>query len=152
VAKISKEDIERAIGGTITDIRTQNEVEKIMASVSLFHELTAESISLLVQRMEVKVFYQTEELIREGTPGQHMYIIKSGSVSVVKYGKELKILGEGSVFGERSVLENEVRNATIVAKSTCECWLLSREVFYALVDDRIIQKLRNNVSLQYAEI
>jgi hypothetical protein len=49
VAQISKDELEKAIGGSVEKIKMQNEVEKIMATVPLFKDLETDKISLLVQ-------------------------------------------------------------------------------------------------------
>lgn len=60
-----------------------------------------------------------EAIVRQGEPGNCMYVIQDGYVEVVKEtsGQEvtLAILGESDFFGEMAIFENEVRAATVRA-------------------------------------
>jgi small-conductance mechanosensitive channel/CRP-like cAMP-binding protein len=84
-----------------------------------------------------------EVIMRAGDPGDSLYIIRSGSVSVrlVDGGleKEVAVLGEGEFFGEMSLMTGEPRRATVVARADAECYVIDRALFQ--------QILRNNAKL-----
>ncbi|MGZ3440696.1 MAG: cyclic nucleotide-binding domain-containing protein, partial [Polyangia bacterium] len=84
-----------------------------------------------------------EVIMRAGDPGDSLYIIRSGSVSVrlVDGGleKEVAVLGEGEFFGEMSLMTGEPRKATVVARADAECYVIDRALFQ--------QILRNNAKL-----
>ncbi|MGZ3425417.1 MAG: cyclic nucleotide-binding domain-containing protein [Polyangia bacterium] len=84
-----------------------------------------------------------EVIMRAGDPGDSLYIIRSGSVSVrlVDGGleKEVAVLGEGEFFGEMSLMTGEPRKATVVARADAECYVIDRALFQ--------QILRNNATL-----
>lgn len=67
-----------------------------------------------------KQFNPGDTIIKEGDPGREMYIIKSGSVDVVKRDGSgeihLATLSKGDFFGEMAILENIYRTATVKAK------------------------------------
>jgi len=89
------------------------------------------------------VFGTGEVIMREGQPGDSLYVLRSGNVSV-RLGvdgleKEVATLGEGDFFGEMSLLTGEPRRATVVAKSDVECYVIDRALFQ--------QILRNNAKL-----
>jgi CRP-like cAMP-binding protein len=65
----------------------------------------------------------------------------------MKNGKEVRNLNEGSYFGERSVLENEVRSASVVAATECICWELFKDDFHRLIDKSVILQMIQNISL-----
>jgi CRP/FNR family transcriptional regulator, cyclic AMP receptor protein len=56
-------------------------------------------------------------LMREGDYSNEMVAIESGTADVIRDGRKLAGLGPGDVFGERGVLERELRTASIVASS-----------------------------------
>jgi CRP-like cAMP-binding protein len=61
-----------------------------------------------------------EVIVRQGEPGDCMYVVQSGEVEVVQATgdggeQRLRILGEGDFFGEMSIFEHEVRSATVRA-------------------------------------
>jgi len=57
-----------------------------------------------------------EIIVKEGSPGREMFIIRSGRVVISKrVGEreaELAVLGKGDFFGEMSLLEGQPRDAT----------------------------------------
>ena len=56
-------------------------------------------------------------LMREGDYSNEMVAIESGTADVIRDGRKVAALGPGDVFGERGVLERELRTASIVASS-----------------------------------
>jgi cGMP-dependent protein kinase len=71
-----------------------------------------------------------------------------GEVEVVKDGSVLRTITKNNFFGERSVLFNEVRTASVVAKGPAECWVLHRTDFLGIVDESIRQLLVKRIELQ----
>lgn len=76
-----------------------------------------------------KEFIKDDIIIKEGDPGREMYIIKSGSVDVVKSDGDKEIilatLSRGDFFGEMAILENIYRTATVKAKETSRLIVLT---------------------------
>lgn len=67
---------------------------------------------------------------------------------VVKDGTVLRIIRKNDYFGERSVLFNEVRTASVVAEGEADCWVLHRTDFLGIVDESISQQLVKRIELQ----
>jgi CRP-like cAMP-binding protein len=84
-----------------------------------------------------KVFDRGEVIIKEGDEGDTFFIIREGEVSVriKKNGKkkEIATLGQGSFFGEMSLLTGEPRRATVVARDECELLIVGREHFAGII-------------------
>lgn len=55
--------------------------------------------------------------IIEGTPGDKVYLILEGEVSVKKQRQEIARLGAGELVGETSIARRKLRNATVVAET-----------------------------------
>lgn len=76
-------------------------------------------------------------IIREGEPGQGLYLILGGEVSVAKFegGSQVHLasLKEGSVFGEISLVRDTPTTATVTAVRGGEFLFLSRDDFQDLV-------------------
>jgi CRP/FNR family cyclic AMP-dependent transcriptional regulator len=72
----------------------------------------------------VEQYADGEAIVREGETGSEMYVIRRGSVEVIKSlaGRTvvLATLERGSFFGEMSLLESQPRNATVRAKGATE--------------------------------
>lgn len=90
-------------------------------------------------------------IFNEADVGNHMFIIKSGSIKISKMmdGKEmtLAILQKGDFFGEMALVSNNRRNATATSVSTTELLVINRSNFIDMVQKNgkialnIIEKL-----------
>jgi CRP-like cAMP-binding protein len=54
-------------------------------------------------------------VIREGEPGDAMFVLMQGELSVTVQGKSIDYLLPGSVLGEMAMLDSRSRSATAVA-------------------------------------
>lgn len=131
--------------------RTQTqEIRILKAKDLLFGELTELEYLKLIDLMEIRTFQPGEIVVREGTPGDSMFIICNGDVSVVtkdKSGKDVQLadLGEGDFFGEVSLLTGRPRTATIYAISYTEVLELKRVSLPEIEDNfpKIREKLED---------
>ncbi|MEX2526711.1 MAG: cyclic nucleotide-binding domain-containing protein [Gemmatimonadota bacterium] len=77
---------------------------------------------------EIHEFDDGEIIVREGDESREMFIIRTGSVEVLKHvaGHEvtLTILERGSFFGEMSLLEGLPRSATVRARGNASLAVL----------------------------
>lgn len=91
-------------------------------------EKTASGGTLVVNDMKTAsvTFKAGSLVIREGEPGQEMFVVESGSVEVFRGSgpKEQKVstLGAGDFFGELSLLDDQPRSAS--ARALTDCRLL----------------------------
>jgi NADH dehydrogenase len=77
-------------------------------------------------------------IIKKGEIGREMYIIQSGEVEVVREsggGNEgiVAKLGRGEVFGEKALLDDTPRNASVCATTPVDVLVISRADFMAMV-------------------
>ena len=70
-------------------------------------------------------------VVREGEPGQALFLVKEGTVRITMLLDdeiiELTRLGRGACFGEVAVLSGRPRTATVVAAESCTLLRFSRE-------------------------
>ncbi len=67
------------------------------------------------------------------SPPVQFYIIKSGEAGVTQGGKEVNRLFKADFFGERALLANEPRGATVTAIQVTDCLALDRNTFTELL-------------------
>lgn len=70
-------------------------------------------------RPRIHTLRQGQLLTRQGELGRELFLLLDGVVSVDVDGNELAQLGPGVVLGERALLEQGVRTATITALTRC---------------------------------
>jgi CRP-like cAMP-binding protein len=100
--------------------------------IFLFQDLEDREIEQVLARTHQRQFPAGQVIIREGEPGNSMYIMVEGEVEITKRltleldedtPKErvmIRLKAENGVyFGEMSLLENDPRSATVTALSDC---------------------------------
>jgi len=70
---------------------------------------------------------------REGEPGDEMFFVLTGAVSIRRGGLELARVVKGSFFGEMTFLLGQERSATAVALEPCRCVVVHGKNFEALL-------------------
>ena len=109
----------------------QRERERIVAGVDLFATLTDQQRTEIAQATVTRTFGSAEAIVRQGEPGQSMYVVSSGQV-VVLVGpdrREVATIEAGGYFGEMSLLTGEPRSATVVARGETVVLELDVELF-----------------------
>jgi CRP-like cAMP-binding protein len=108
----------------------------LLKSLSIFNETPETILSELAPLMKEEQLEADSIIFEENDPGDCMYIILSGKISIRKGGQELAVLKENEVFGELSLLDNEPRSAAAIAKTDCMLYKIDHEPFYELLDTR----------------
>ncbi len=95
---------------------------KMLISIPLFSSLSEDVLKLLEAHVHQVTFLSGDIIIGEGDKGDALYIISHGKAEASKKleNGESKILGElkqGDFFGEKALLGNHVRSATVIAKT-----------------------------------
>ena len=110
-------------------------VQERLGSVPLFGSLTKKqlvAVDQLVTRVEVEA---GRELTREGQLGGELVLVIEGEAEVRKGGKRIAVRGPGTFIGETSLLLNQPRNATVVAKTDMTIEVIDRRDFNRLLKD-----------------
>ena len=95
----------------------------------------AEYVALLQKCGEPGTFRAGEVVFPEGEPGDCMYIVKSGAVSLQQGGKELEEIGPGALFGEMALIDLGPRSASAIAVTDCELVSIEKRRFWYLVQE-----------------
>jgi CRP-like cAMP-binding protein len=77
----------------------------------------------------------SEPAVRQGDPGDAVFVIESGTLEVTQDGRRLKELGRGAVFGELALLDGGPRSASVVARTRARVLRIPRAEFEALLDE-----------------
>ena len=116
--------------------------ESFLQSVKIFGSLSWRKISRVVDVIEEVVLGPNELVIKEGDQADSMYIIEEGECSVSQKGTSaadgetlLRVLKPGDYFGDRALLFDERRSATVTAISRIKLMRLDKESFRVLLSD-----------------
>ena len=80
-------------------------------------------------------FTAGQVIFEEGEAGDTMYVIQSGQVDIMLHGKLLETAGEGGIFGEMALIDNQPRSGTVVAKTDCRVVPINQKQFLYLLGE-----------------
>jgi CRP/FNR family transcriptional regulator/CRP/FNR family cyclic AMP-dependent transcriptional regulator len=129
------------------------DVIQLLAKARLFEGVTAAELETLRGAVRMRSFGKDSHVFREGDPGSHLYLIKSGQVKILRVaagGGEIvfAVVGAGEIFGELSLFEPDgERSADAVALEPTECALLARDPVLAFLLEHPLLLLRMLTSL-----
>jgi cAMP-dependent protein kinase regulator len=130
------EDIDSLIDSIIDDVGTsaqgkEEPDEPPPTHIPLFSDLTTSEFIAVAILLVRRVAKTGEIIVREGDPGDSMFIVSTGEVraTISKGGQQVPVatMRDGDFFGEMAVLTGEPRTATVTAVKATELLELSRE-------------------------
>lgn len=149
---------------------TEAAVLEGLSKSKLAVELNDEERRILAEAMTLRDLKHGEVLVTEGSADDHLYVVVSGVLGVVKgAGGEgevtLNAIRPGDVVGELSFLDGATRYASLVALSDTRVLGLSRDDLEALLDTRpkvvyhvmraivrVVHEIQRRLSMQTAEL
>ena len=121
------------------------EIERVLGRVDLFAALPAEFRREMALSASSVVYGAGETIVRQGDPGQSMFVIARGVVRVViePAGTEVARIDAGGYFGEMSLLTGEPRSATVLALGDVEVIEIGADLFrrFGEADAGAIEKI-----------
>jgi CRP-like cAMP-binding protein len=141
-----------------------------LAKSKLATELSSAQCETLAATMTVRDVRQGDVLVREGESDDHLYVVVSGALGVVKAAGTdseltLNTMRPGDVVGELSFLDGATRFASLIALSNVRVLGLSRGDLEALLDRdphlvyrvmraivRVVHDIQRRLSMQTVEL
>lgn len=81
-------------------------------------------------------YYKAGEIIfKQGDEGQFLHDVVEGEVALERDGEQLAVLGEGEIFGEVTLINNENHSVTARALSDCKVAQIAKKRFLFMVDE-----------------
>jgi CRP-like cAMP-binding protein len=149
---------------------TQATILEGLSNSKLAVEMTDEQRQALAGAMTLRDLAQGDVLVREGDTDDHLYVVASGVLGVIKAAgtdNELTIntIRPGDVVGELSFLDGATRYASLVAMSSTRVLGLSRGDLEGLLDKnpqlvyrvmraivRVVHDIQRRLSMQTVEL
>ncbi|XP_067828447.1 cGMP-dependent protein kinase 2 isoform X1 [Heptranchias perlo] len=118
-------------------VRKDSSLKKLITDAIMNNDflkkLEAQHVREMVECMYERTYRQTDLVIQEGEPGNHLYVLADGILEVMQNGKLLGQMRPGTAFGELAILYNCKRTATVKAVTTSWIWVLDRQVFQSIM-------------------
>lgn len=112
------------------DVRLRMEV---MARMPLLAHLTYKELVRVLNITRVRTYSSGDVIIREGEPGDELYLVLDGSVDIVKDGSFITTFRRGEHFGEMALVDSSPRSATVVARDEARLLIIRRQDFYNIL-------------------
>ena len=135
----------------------------LLRHAEFFHGVDTSEMQLIAEQMTEQSYADGDVVVREGDPGDRMYLLVTGTMHVYVE-RDSKIitysrLQAGECFGEMALIDGAPRSATVQAETPSFCLTLSKEAFLDLLQqhpqvalrimkDMILRLRGTNVQLQ----
>ncbi len=122
----------RRILANVSDTQI-HEYESFLKKVDLLAPLSSREREKVAEALEEVSFRKGEVIAKQGDKGDCMYILRRGTVVCTIEGEEVKRYSPGEYFGERSLIKDEPRAATLTAQTEVDVLQLDRAAFSLLL-------------------
>ena len=103
--------------------------EHLLSRAPVLSSLPPEILGAITAAGEERAYELDQVVVREGEPGDELFVILEGEARIERSGSVLATLGPGEFFGEIAVLDGRPRSADVVAATSLRCLTVSRDVF-----------------------
>lgn len=147
ILRISKQALdevaqaEPSIGATLAQFTRRRMIDNLVRTSSILGAVKANKRALLLERFVTRTFEAGEKLITQGNESSGLYLVASGSLSVIHRSDDaasdddlaISKLGPGEVVGEVALVLRRPSNADVVAEHPTVSLHLPREEFLDLI-------------------
>jgi CRP-like cAMP-binding protein len=112
---------------------SKRELTELLTDVGLFSRCTKRERQTIARHAQAAELPAGTDLVREGEPGDALFIILDGEAVVTRDGDEVARVGPGSHFGELAILDGAPRSATVIAATDVKVAVLGIRMFRTLL-------------------
>jgi cAMP-dependent protein kinase regulator len=144
VFEITNDDIEAIIKefpevkDVLFEFYKERVIVNLLALSPVFSPLTLEERDEVISKFAMKEYAIGKDVIKEGDPGDSIFLVKSGRVKITtnKGGKIISLaeLNAGDFFGEISLVTGKPRTATVTAETQAELLELKKADFDSILE------------------
>ncbi len=117
-------------------LRSYQSFYRRLSKVPLFQILPPEELTALVRTVKTHRFKKDECILRQGDPGESMFVIQSGDVLITdpkQNNRTIATLRASDVFGEMALITGEPRTASATAQTDVLAWEIHKKDFDFLI-------------------
>eukprot|EP00742_Colponemidia_sp_Colp-10_P003108 GILJ01003311.1.p1 GENE.GILJ01003311.1~~GILJ01003311.1.p1 ORF type:complete len:1123 (-),score=177.83 GILJ01003311.1:99-3467(-) len=148
IAEITKQKLREVLGGSILDVIDFNARKTALKNVYILRLLTEQQLDFVAKALVEVPYGNGETIIYQDDPADTFFIVRKGQVVVERNGKKLRHINKGDYFGERALLYDEKRSASIIAEGDVKCWRLDKSSFFSIVQGPMLRHLEQRIKMQ----
>ena len=112
---------------------TNKQLMAVLAAVPLFDGLSQKHLKKIAGLGTVARFMSGATIVKQGVIGDSFYVVLQGQAKVVVNGRTLNELLPGDHFGEISLLDGDVRTASVVSQTDMTLLEIMQKEFLAML-------------------
>lgn len=134
-------------------IREANIQAMRLQAIPLFARAGSEALAAVAEHLILERYLPGEVIVRQGDPGDFLYVIGAGMVEVLDGTRQIRTMAEGDYFGEIALLASGIRTATVRAVSATQLYGLSKVEFVRLIESepQIRQAVMHRLKERYSD-
>uniref|UniRef100_A0A8C1LRT6 Protein kinase cGMP-dependent 2 n=1 Tax=Cyprinus carpio TaxID=7962 RepID=A0A8C1LRT6_CYPCA len=109
-----------------------NSIKKLLTDAlnknQYLRRLEVQQVKDMVECMYERTYQQGEYVIKQGEPGNHLFVLADGKLDVYQHNKLLTSIAVWTTFGELAILYNCTRTASVKGEVFPLCFILSLSV------------------------
>lgn len=118
---------------------TKNQQDRSSISTGFLSQTSSEEMNMNLRNFLGKTYQDNQIIVKQGEPGECMYVIQEGSVEIIYESDQgeirLATREKGDFFGEMALFEKEVRSATVRAKGEVRVLTIDKKNFMRRVQE-----------------
>jgi CRP-like cAMP-binding protein len=111
----------------------KQDLAELLTEVAQFSRSTKRERQTIARNAQAAELPAGTDLVREGEPGDALFLILEGEAVVRREGHDVGRVGPGSHFGELAILDGAPRSATVVAATDVRVAVLGIRMFRTLL-------------------
>ena len=111
----------------------KRELADLLADVKLFSKCTPRQRRTIARHAQIAKLPAGVDLIKEGEPGDALFVILEGEAIVYQGGAEVYRSTTGGYFGEMAILDGAPRSATVVSATDVEVAVIGIRMFRTML-------------------
>ena len=112
---------------------TNKQLMAALAAVPLFDGLSKKHIKKIADLGTVARFMSGATIVKQGVIGDSFYVVFQGQAKVVVNGRTVNHVLPGDHFGEISLLDGDVRTASVISETDMTLLEIMRKPFFAML-------------------
>ena len=116
------------------------ELLSVIMNIDIFKDFTISKIREFLSIVSRETFKAHEFIFKKGDRGGKFYIIISGTVDIIDDGKVISTYSDSDYFGEKSIVLNKKRSASIQARNEVRLLSITGDQFWGFIRGTAIEK------------